>query len=719
MKQLLRSTKGTATHNVTLPTPGEKEILVAIYSSAISTGTETMDMRKNDLTLSEKLLEKKALFDKVNKVIKEKGLNTALKAIKNKLNPAEQSILYRPAGYSNAGIVVAKGQLVRNYNVGDRVACAGAGIASHGEFSAVPVNMAVKVPDNIPFESAAFTTIGAIAMQGIRRANVTFGETVVIVGLGLLGLIAVQIAKSWGLVVIGTDLNQDRLDLAKELGADHCLMADDADLVKKIYSATDGNGADAVIIYAGTKSSSPANQALDACRRKGRVVIVGSVGMDLKRESMYMKELDFVMSTSYGPGRYDKLYEMEGIDYPIGYVRWTENRNMMEFVRLLSDKKVDVNRLISDSFGIDRAGEAYKSLLDDSGKNIAAIFTYPHEERIVLEKRLEMNPNIKKNGKIGVGIIGAGGFIQNNHLANILELPEEYEVLAIAEKTSSSATMISESYKVKYVTTDYKQILSDKDIDLVIIGTRHNLHAKLVAECILAGKNVLVEKPLAMNNKELDMIENAVIKNPGVIATVGFNRRYSPLVQKAKSIIKTNTTPAVINYRVNGGHIPKENWVQDLEEGGGRIIGEACHFIDLIAYLASSDIESLSTIHIPPDGETVESEDNLIITLKFKNGSIGVLTYASIGGVALGKERIEIFTKGNSLVINNFTELNIYNSDEEGIVLKEPDKGHKALIIELAKLLNNKESLILPFKTDFLMSEYTILAVNQIHQTKI
>lgn len=715
MKQIFTSKAGRYALEAPLPTPGDNEIMVAVYSSAISTGTETMSMTKDDLTLGEKLNEKKQLLHKVERLIQSKGIGTAIKVIKSKLNPAEQAILYKPVGYSNAGIVIAKGRLVKSFNAGDRVACAGAGIASHSEYVTVPVNLAVKIPESLAYDVAAFTTIGAIAMQGIRRANVTFGETIVITGLGLLGLLAVQIAKAWGLVVIGTDLNPLRLNLAKELGADFCFDARENDLVKKIRDVTNGYGADAVIIYAATKKSEPANQALEACRRKGRVVIVGSVGMDLKRDFMYTNELDFVMSTSYGPGRYDNQYELKGIDYPIGYVRWTENRNMMEFVRLLSSGHVKVDILISKKFNIDQASEAYDTLVNNPLENISCIFEYVHEKGSIPTSRMEVNKSTSVLGKIGVGIIGAGGFIQKNHLANILAMPEKFNLVGVAEKTTASAKTISEQYSVKYVSTNYKELLGDSEIDLIIIGTRHNLHAALVTDSIKSGKNVLVEKPLAMTHEELLILENAFAENPGVIATVGFNRRYSPFIQKAKQVISRNACPIVINYRVNAGYIAPDNWVQDLEEGGGRVIGEVCHFVDLIAYLVSGMIKEMNVIHIPIGGNHVQSEDNLIVTLSFSDGSIGSLTYTAIGGKAMGKERIEIFTGGSSLVINDFMELQTFNCAESGFKLKNIDKGHKALIAELAKKLKGEESLILPFETDIEMSRLTLMINDQIH----
>jgi predicted dehydrogenase len=581
------------------------------------------------------------------------------------------------------------------------------------------VNLAVKIPDEVNFESAGFTTIGAIAMQGIRRANVTFGETIIITGLGLLGLIAVQIAKAWGLVVIGVDINTKRLELAKKYGADFCFNATDPSFLNSVKSATSGNGADAVVVYAATKSSDPANQALNACRKKGRVVVVGAIGMDIQREAMYVKELDFVMSTSYGPGRYDSLYEMKGVDYPIGYVRWTENRNMIEFVRLLSKKLVNVEDLISHSFSINEAAEAYKILVENSKDNIACIFKYDHGDYENLESHLEMYPRAVSAEKIRVGIIGAGSFIQDNHLANILLAPNDFELIAIANRTPESAKSVGEKYKLRYVTTDYKNLLSDPDIDLIVIGTRHNLHAIQVADAIKAGKHVLVEKPLAMSFEELNMIEEAAKLNPNVLVSVGFNRRYSPLIIKAKKIIESNHTPIVINYRVNAGFFPPDMWVQKLDEGGGRIIGEGCHFIDLMAHLANSGVAEIHPIHIPVDRQSISSEDNFIVSVSFKNGSIGVLTYVSVGAKEMPKERIEIFSNGTSMIIHDFMEIEILNNKEQGIKLKQSDKGHKQLILEIAKRLKNKESLILPFNTDIEMTKHTLSVVDQIHCLKI
>jgi len=715
MKQIFNSQLGIKVREVPMPTPGDNELLVAIEASVISTGTETMDMQQGDKTILEKIKEKSGLIDKVVKKLKQDGVQATLEAITSKLNPTEQALVLNPIGYSNAGTVIAKGRLVNGFNIADRVACAGAGFACHAEYVTIPVNLAVKLPDNVSFDNGAFTTIGSIALQGIRRAELTFGETVVITGLGLIGLLTVQIAKAWGLIVIGLDINQKRLDVAKQIGADYCLRADDITSEKEIQTITHGYGADAVIICAATKNSDPANQALRLCRKKGRVVVVGAIGMDLQRDAMFSKELDFVMSTSYGPGRYDSSYEFKGIDYPIGYVRWTENRNMMEFVRLLSKEKIDVQLLISNTYTIAQASEAYTSLIEKPGENIASLFIYDNEKKEILRSKCQLYPRPIPTGKIKVGIIGAGGFVQNKHLPNILRLSEYYELIAIANRTPAEAKASGEKYQTRYVTTDYKEILNDPDIDMVVIGTRHNLHAVQTAEAIKAGKHVLVEKPLALNEQELILIKEAYEDNPIVYATVGFNRRYSPLIQKTKQIIQKSDSPVIISYRINAGYLPPETWVHDLEEGGGRIIGEVCHFIDLICYLTGSKVKHIQVSYVPIDNRTIKSEDNLVITLSFENGSIGVVTYFSIGGIEMEKERIEVFSNGCSLVIIDFKEIQQFNAKIVDVKLKESDKGHFSEMEEFAKKIQGKESLIMPFDFDMESTSLTFEVINIIH----
>ncbi|NVO02101.1 MAG: Gfo/Idh/MocA family oxidoreductase [Bacteroidetes bacterium] len=716
MKQVFKNNNNIKVYDVPLPTPGENEIMVAVGASVISTGTEIMGMHYGQKKLIDVFLEKKALINKALQKIKEEGLNATIKTIKRKLDPSEQTIVFNPIGYSNSGTIVSKGRFVKNFNVGDRVACAGSGIASHAEYVAVPVNLAVKLPENVSIRDAAFTTIGSIAMQGIRRANVTFGETIVITGLGLLGLLAVQIAKAWGLIVIGLDLNDKRLEIAKSMGADYCFLANKIESENTIHELTNMNGADAVIIYASTKSSEPSNQAFKLCRRKGKVVVVGAIGMDLNREEMYMKELDFLMSTSYGPGRYDSLYENKGIDYPIGYVRWTENRNMTEFVRLISTGQIDVHQLISQSFSIDQADQAYQSLFTNPENNISCLFQYQHEVMEAPANKCILYTRPTHSGKIRVGIIGAGGFVRSSHLPNILKLPELFELKALANRTPASAKSVGEKYKAAYITTEYQQILKDPDIEMVVIGTRHDLHANQVIDAIQAGKHVLIEKPLAITEEELELIRKTHEQFPNIHVSVGFNRRYSSLTKKVKEIIDLSKGPIFINYRINAGHIPSNHWVQNLEEGGGRVVGEVCHFIDLVCFLIESEVSNIQVAHIPINNVNIQSTDNLSILLTHEDGSVSNIIYVSQGGKNMPKERLEVFLDNSSMIIDDFNCLQMFNTKEKDIKLKQTDKGHYIEIEEFAKLINGKKSLIAPFEKDIKSTELTFAVLKIINE---
>lgn len=704
MKQIFMSSNGRVVKDAPMPVIGDKEVLVRVHSSVISTGTETSTDRNKKTGVA----EKKELLDKVLKMISEKGLSATYDRIRKQLTATEKNILLSPIGYSNAGVVVGKGRLVDGFNVGDRVACCGAGIASHAEYVAVPINMAAKLPDNVAYADGAFATIGSIAMQGLRRSGVSFGETVVITGLGLLGLIAVQIAKAWGLVVVGIDLNEERTKLAKQMGADACFNAGDADLVDKVNRFTNGVGADAVVIYAATKSSGPVNQAFDMCRKRGTVVAVGAVGMELVRDKMYQKELNFLISTSYGPGRYDDNYEQNGNDYPIGFVRWTENRNLQEFVRLLSVGGVKVEGLISQQYSIIDAVSAFQSLVEDRSK-IACVINYPFEESHDQQKDVTVidgREHAKVKGKVNVGVIGAGGFVKARHLKNMRKLSDYYNIVAICNHTPGSSMAEGENWGAAYVTTDYNKLLADESIDLVVIGTRHNLHGELVVKCIEAGKNVLVEKPMAMTIAETEAIA-AALKKSNVRVYVGYNRRYSPAVQSIKSHLSDNN-PMVVNYRINAGKIDKSSWVQSLEIGGGRLIGEGCHFIDLISFICGGTVVSASIEHVPVSAES-PCEDNFIVTLKYNNGNIGVLTYTSLGGSSMPKEQLEVFCGEKAFVCDDFLKLKEYdNAGMKETVLKEQDKGHYRLIEEIAKDLTGKDNIIAPFSLDFDSSELAI-----------
>ena len=709
MKQIFRTNNRFILEEVPVPIPGTKEILVKVHYSLISTGTETSDLRMQNKSFIEILIEKKNIIDKVTNKLKSEGIPATWNAIYNKLKPSEKLILLSPIGYSNSGTIISKGNGVLNFNVNDRVACAGSGIAAHAEYVKVPINLAVKIPGSLDLNEAAFTTVASIAMQGIRRARINLGETIVIIGLGLLGQIAVQIAKASGLYVVGIDLDHDRLDLAKSLGADRCYLITEKNGEEKIKQEIFGVGADAVVIYAHTKSSKPINLALKICREKGRVVIVGSIGMNLERGEMYRKELDISMSTSYGPGRYDPNYEVDGNDYPIGYVRWTENRNMLECVNLLVNKKIQVNPLINRVFPIEKATEAYDYLVNDKKRPIAVLFSYSNTKKHSKNnKKVVLKKTPILGNKINIGILGGGQFASRIHIPNILNLNQYYNLIGISNNNTASSVLVGKKFKPYYITTDPMEILNDENIDSVIIATRHDLHAQLTVDSLRKRKHVLVEKPLALNREELEKVKTAQ-EESNCFLTIGYNRRYSELSLIAKEILNKKSGPCFINYRVNAGYIPTNSWVQNPSEGGGRIIGECCHFLDLLNYFVESEITLLKIANIKGDNEMVLSDDNISVTIEYKNGSIAQLSYVSIGSKTMNKERIEIFCNGTSIVIDNFKTMDLYEEKRKTINRKEIDKGLKNELIEFAKLIKGKKSNILAIEDAFLVTEETFI----------
>jgi len=696
MKQVVLKSGKVAVKEVPPPTCCDNEVLVANAYSAISVGTELDMITTGKHSLLLKALKNPDLIKKALNYMKSKGIKEALSATRQ----FQESLI--PLGYSSAGFVIAKGKNVTDINVGDKVACAGAGKACHAEIVSVPRNLVAKIPERVSFEEAAFTTLGAIAMQGIRRANVQFGETVVIFGVGLIGQLAVQIAKAAGYRVIAVDKRPERVDLAISMGADIGLLVGKHDLEREVSIYTDGYGADAVIIYAATQSSEPVSQAMRMIRKKGRVVVVGSVGMSLERQPFYEKEADFLISCSYGPGRYDPLYEERGLDYPIGYVRWTENRNMQAFLSMLNDKKVNVKPLITAVFPIDEAEKAYDLLIKGKERPIGILLKYDPSKyvsatgKIALPKKLVEIRSRAVKDKINVAVIGAGNFAKAVILPLMSKIPD-YNLRAIVSATGINAKQTALKYMAEYCTTDYKEVLDDEEVHLVVITTPHHLHYPMVVDAAKAGKAVYVEKPLCLNEEELEKIIEAVSETK-VPIIVGFNRRYSPLSIKAKELMKQKHGPYMINYRVNAGFIPKNHWVQDPEVGGGRIIGECCHFFDMFSYLIESDVERLSVEIVPVNNSTVIANDNIVVTIRWKDGSVSVLTYTALGHADLPKERIEIFADGSSIVIDDFREMRLYGFKEKNIKLKRQDKGHYRELVELARYLKGEKSNIISFQ---------------------
>jgi predicted dehydrogenase/threonine dehydrogenase-like Zn-dependent dehydrogenase len=684
MKQIFTKSGDIVTEEVPAPVCADNEVLVCNFNSLISVGTETMSLHsggKGITGLASMALKNPELAHKAIEMVKRDGISKTIDLIKG------QTGKLSPLGYSSSGVVLEVGKTITDIAVGDKVACAGAGYANHAELVSVPRNLVCKMPDNVDFDEAAFTTIGAIAMQGIRRAEVQFGDTVVVIGLGLLGQIACQILKTAGAHVIGIDVMKERVALAKELrGADICFTAG-KDAVDNVLKYTNGIGADSVIIYAAAKSSEPVKQAMSMARKKGRVIVVGAVGMDLDRSPFYEKELDFLISCSYGPGRYDSLYEEKGVDYPIGYVRWTENRNMQEFLYMLSEKKVNVKRLIDHTFPIEEAAKAYETLNSEK-RPIGVLFKYKELPQKELVRKTQLKPSVIETDNINVALIGAGGFAQAYHLPNLKKIPY-YNIKAIVTRTGSNAKKIAEEYGAEYCTTDYKEVLQDENINMVVVATRHNLHAPIIIEAANAGKHIFVEKPIAMSYEDCKTVYDAVIENE-VNLTIDFNRRFAPLAQKAKRIVENRKNPLIITYRINSAGMKKEHWVNDPVEGGGAIIGEGCHFFDFCNWIVGRDPMQIYAEKISSNDVSMVDANNVISTIRYEDGSVASIIYTTIGNESYPKERIEIFVDSGVIAIADFKELIVTGLDGKGEKLKRIEKGQFELINEYGKLLKGE-----------------------------
>lgn len=689
MKQVLIKKGKAYTEDVPAPTVGENTVLVQVYYSCISVGTEMSGVISSGESLIKKALKQPEKITKVINNVKKEGLFRTIQKVQGKLEEGTQT------GYSTSGVVVEVGSKIKDIEIGDKVACAGAGIANHAEYIEVPRNLLVKIPDEVDFDLASTVTLGAIAMQGVRRAEVKLGEYVAVIGLGILGQITVQLLKTNGCRVIGVDLDERRIQKAISLGLNKGINSKNEDVVKIATAFSDGFGVDAVIITVATSSKEPLAHAFQMCRKKGRVVLVGVVGMEINREDMYKKELDLLISTSYGPGRYDENYEQKGVDYPYAYVRWTETRNMQEYLKLVADKKINIRPLIEKEYKIEEASKAYEELKTVEDKPLIVLLKYNREKESQIARRIEVQSKpIKKDGRINIAVIGAGGLAKGVHLPNLMKLKDVYNLYAIASKTGSNAKATAQKFGAKYATTNYKEILEDKNIGAVIIATRHNLHAKMAIEALKAGKAVFLEKPMALNKKELDELAKAIneTKKPFM---VGFNRRFSKYAREVKRYISGRTNPMIINYQMNAGYIPLDHWVH-TEEGGGRIIGEACHIFDLFNYFTEAEVESISVDRITPKTQHFSAQDNAVITLKYKDGSICTLTYTALGNNQYPKEFCQVYFDGKIIIINDYKKLESYGVKLKELKSVEPDKGQYEELKEFAKSLKGEIQLPIP-----------------------
>ena len=667
MHQLTHNLKNGHMEILEVPFPalGNGQILVRNHYSVISAGTEGKRVKDAKLGYIGKARSRQKEVKQVLNTIKTQGVVTTYKLVMNKLNAPSA------LGYSCAGEVVEVGDGVSEFQVGDWVSCGGSA-AIHGEIVAVPRNLCVNVPKSVELQHAAFATVASIALQGIRQSELRLGEYSVVIGLGLIGLITIQLLKAAGIKAIGLDIDSRQVELAKAIGADLALEISREDLEGIVLDFTKALGVDAVIITAGTSSLDPINLAGKLCRHKGKVVVVGAIPTGFDRESYYKKELELRMSTSYGPGRYDPVYEEKGIDYPVGYVRWTERRNMQGIIDLIDGKKIQLEKLITHIFDFKDAVNAYQMILEKSEPFVGILLKYETNREI--KTKIKINEGVAEKSSPTVGFIGAGSFAQNV----LLPVVQEYsEMIGVATARSNNARYIAEKYGFQFCTGNADEIINDDRINTVFVATRHNLHGEYVLKALNAKKNVFVEKPLALALDEFNEIQSFYTSISSPLSPkimVGFNRRFCPHIQKIKTLFSENQ-PKAINYRINAGIIPSDHWVQDPEIGGGRIIGELCHFIDLTMFLAGSKIDHLSA-NVLNTSEALL--DTLVVNLAFENGSIASISYFSNGNKSLPKESLEIFEFGNVAIIDDFKQLTLYQGDKRSTAnLKKQDKGHR------------------------------------------
>jgi len=581
-----------------------------------------------------------------------------------------------PKGYSLAGEVIEVGDGIHDLKKGDLVACGGSGIANHAEYVAVPRNLTAKIPEGLEPSLASFTTIGAIAMHAVRQADCGLGDRVVVVGLGIIGLLAAQLLKISGCRVMGIDLKENRVEVAKRMGIDNSFRPESAEsAIRTVLDFSLGVGADAVLLCAATQSDEPAHQGMAMLRRRGRLVIVGDVGLSFKRSPFYEKEIEVRISCSYGPGRYDPEYEFEGRDYPIDYVRWTLNRNMQEFMEIVKEGILIMDPMITQRVPIEEAPSVYRILQEGATDSIAVLIQYDRgKPNDIQERKVRIQPKVVRKGTLRLGVIGAGGFAQRQHIPNLLKSKISASLVAVCNRSGVNAKKAAQKYRAQYCTTDYKEIIADPSIDAVIIATRHDTHASMAADAIRAGKHVLLEKPMAIHRAELEELSKAA-ENADVIFTVGYNRRYSPYIQEAVRMLEKLRRPVQILYRVNAGFISPDNWTQQRHIGGGRVIGECCHFLDVMQFLVKEEVVDLSADAAYFRNSGIETYDSLTASLQYRDGSLGTLLYTCVGNKSLGKEYIEIHADQTSIIIDDFQSLKVMGRFTKNLRSKQMDKG--------------------------------------------
>lgn len=668
MKQVIQDFKTGKlfVDDVSAPSISSGFVLVRNHYSLISAGTERSTVSTGKASLLGKARQRPDLVKQVLDTFKKVGFAETLKRVRTKLETLKE------LGYSSSGTVLMSMDTNGNFRPGEKVACGGGGYASHSGIVSVPQNLVVKIPDSVQLDCAAYTTLGSIAMQGVRQANPEIGDFVCVIGLGLLGQLTAQILRANGCQVFGVDTSMTMVELGNKTSCHYALVRNDSRLESAIDSFTEGHGFDSVIITAAAQSNDPIELATAILRHKGIMVIVGSVPMNIPREPhFYKKELELKISCSYGPGRYDHTYEEEGHDYPYGYVRWTENRNMAAFVKLLENQSVDVKPLTTHLFDIEQAEKAYDIVTGKvKEKYIAILLRYPDAEEKQKGRALQLS--VPPEQSVGIGFIGAGSFAQK------FLIPYSGAcgtLLSVVTARGITAKSVGEKFKFVSFSTDVQDVYSNKGINAVFIATRHNTHAALTLAALEAGKNVFVEKPLTICEEDLSLISEVCRRKSDCRLMVGFNRRFAPLAMQVKEFFADFSEPLLINYRINAGFIPKSHWTQ-TEEGGGRILGEVCHFVDFLQFLTGSNPEKVFAECISSANTKMKNQDNVAITIRFSNGSIGLITYLACGDNLLSKERIEIFGGGKSFIIHDFKTGESYT---KGVCqkIKKPGKGYE------------------------------------------
>lgn len=711
MKQVLQNMKTGQMNLTDVPSPqvGAGEVLVSTKASLISAGTEKMLIDFANKSLLSKAQERPDLVRKVVDKMQRDGLSATLSSVFSKL---EEPL---PLGYSASGEVIAVGANLKGmFQVGERVAMAGAGFANHAEVNSVPKNLVAKMPENVTYNQASFATLVAIAMQGVRNAKVTLGDKVMVMGLGLVGQLTTQLLKAAGCKVFAVDYDSDRLKIAEGTGTDlvHALSAGNTEALVKNF--TNGNGFDSIIICAATDSNDPVEQAIAYARDKATIVMTGKTGTTIPYADFMKKELNFVISRSYGPGRYDKSYEEKGKDYPIGFVRWCERSNLEEALHLMSTGALKIEPLISHNFAIEDAKDAYAMVLGKEIPTLGVVLEYASDLETRTKTRMNLRPTELVTGKVGLSFIGAGSFARGVLLPTLKD-SEDIDFTGIVSKGGVSARLAGDKFNFNYAANDENEIINDTATHAVVIATQHNTHATLVSQALHCGKHVFVEKPLGMTFEELDMVEKEY-RNSNKVLMVGFNRRYSPYARALNDHFKDIKSPRQVMIRVNAGKLEGDNWQNDPKTGGGRLIGEACHFIDLALYLAGSPAEEVYAV-------AGSGQDVYNITIRHVNGGTSTLIYTSEGDSSFSKELVEVYAGGSVGVIDNFRKaMVVQNGRKRKIKLKNglfsasQDKGHTNELVAFIKAIKSGKA---PNVEDMLASSrLTLLAARSMEENK-